>query len=255
MKAPSVIGMALAAVLAAGAQSVSSYRESMQRGEELRAARRWEEAVASYREAAGRAADLPQAARAQYRVALTYEDMQDFDAALLWYRASLQSTYYSETADAIKRLENTRLSRVVTAVEIARGLNLPPSRSQGISPSIDLPINFDFDRDTLTEEGGRQVAELARALADPAFVRDRFALVGHTDKRGTEEYNLALSERRARRVAGVLHDQFGFDPARFDPIGMGKKQLLSDGDTEDDQRLNRRVEVKRLGGAATPPRN
>jgi len=225
-----------------------SYSDAMGRAEQLRGEKRWEEALAAYREAAGRAGDLKQAARADYRMAQIYEELRDPDAALLWYRSSLERASYPETEAAIKRLQAARFSRVVTAEEIVHGLNVPPKRSQGIKPSFDLPVNFDFDKDTLTEDGRKQVAELARALSNAAFANDRFVLVGHTDKRGTDEYNLALSERRARRVEEVLHQQFAMDAARFDVQAMGKRQPLFQGDSEEDQRLNRRVEVKLLRG-------
>jgi outer membrane protein OmpA-like peptidoglycan-associated protein len=228
--------------------SQQNYSDVMTRAEQLRKDQRWEDALAAYREAAGRAEDLKQAARADYRIAQIYEEMHDTDAALLWYRSSLERASYPETEAAIKRLQAARFSRVVTADEIVNGLNVPPKRSQGVKPSFDLPVNFDFDKDTLTEDGRKQVSELARALSNSAFSNDRFALVGHTDKRGTDEYNLALSEKRARRVEEVLHQQFGMDSGRFDVQAMGKRQLLFQGDSEEDQRLNRRVEVKLLRG-------
>src|SRR5689334_12340557 len=180
------------------------YAELMANAEQLRGQKRWDEALAVYRQAAGGAEDLKQAARAQYRMAQIYEELRDPDAALLWYRSSLERASYPETEAAIKRLQAERFSRVVTADEIVQGLNIPPSRSQGVKPSFDLPVNFDFDKDTLTEDGKRQVAELAKALSNAAFSKDRFVLVGHTDKKGTDEYNVGLSERRARRVREVL---------------------------------------------------
>jgi outer membrane protein OmpA-like peptidoglycan-associated protein len=257
MKTRAIIGMVAALAIwitpALAQPAAATYNDLMAQGEKLRADHRWEEAVARYREAAGRALEHKEIARAQYRVAQCYEDLNDPDAALLWYRSSLAHAYYTDTEVAINRLQTERFNRGVTAAEIVRGLSISPSRSQGVSPSIDLPVNFDTDKDTLSPDGQRQVAALAEALGNPAFAGDRFVLVGHTDKRGDDDHNQKLSERRARRVQEVLTVPVGFQASRFDVQGMGRRQLLFQGDTAEDHRLNRRVEVKRLrAGEATP---
>jgi outer membrane protein OmpA-like peptidoglycan-associated protein len=252
MNAFLIAGLAGTALLLA--QSQPTFRDLMSQAETLRGQHKWEEAITRYREAAGLTLDLREAARAEYRMAQTYEDLQDPDAALLWYRGSLERAYYQETADAIKRLQGARANRLVTAQEITHSLGLPASRSQGISPSIDLPVNFEENSDALNAEGQRQVAELARALSNAAFQRDRFVLVGHTDRLGSDDYNQRLSQRRAMRVQQALQS-LGLNAARFDSKGMGKRQMLSQGTTVEDDRLNRRVEVQRLRGALSGPLN
>jgi outer membrane protein OmpA-like peptidoglycan-associated protein len=257
MKTRAVIGMVVALTFwitpAPSQPAAATYNDLMAQGEQLRTDHRWEDAIARYREAAGRALEHKEIARAQYRMAQSYEDLKDPDAALLWYRKSLEHADYPETEAAIKRLQTERFDRGVTASEIVRGLSISPSRSQGISPSIDLPVNFDTNQDTLSPDGQRQVAALAEALANPTFAGDRFVLVGHTDKRGNDDLNQKLSERRARRVQQVLTAQFGLQASRFDVLGMGRRQLLFQGDSPEDHRLNRRVEVKRLRAAEATP--
>lgn len=61
-------------------------------------------------------------------------------------------------------------------------------------------------------------------------------LLGHSDSAGTEEYNIALSERRAQAVADYLA-RLGVDPAQLLSVPMGETSLLGDGDDKD-----RRVE-------------
>jgi peptidoglycan-associated lipoprotein len=61
-------------------------------------------------------------------------------------------------------------------------------------------------------------------------------VMGHTDQVGTEEYNIALSERRARAAADYLA-RLGVDPARLDIVGKGETELTGMGDEQD-----RRVE-------------
>jgi OOP family OmpA-OmpF porin len=74
----------------------------------------------------------------------------------------------------------------------------------------------------------------------------RFRIVGHTDKSGTHEHNQDLSERRARRVAQYLTAHFNVQPARLAVKGMGDRQLRYLDESEEANRLNRRVEVQLL---------
>jgi peptidoglycan-associated lipoprotein len=61
---------------------------------------------------------------------------------------------------------------------------------------------------------------------------------GHTDESGTDEYNIALSERRARSAADYL-SRLGIDPATLDVVGKGETELTGSGDDQD-----RRVEFQ-----------
>jgi peptidoglycan-associated lipoprotein len=61
---------------------------------------------------------------------------------------------------------------------------------------------------------------------------------GHTDESGTDEYNIALSERRARSAADYLA-RLGIDPASLDVVGKGETELTGAGDDQD-----RRVEFQ-----------
>ena len=63
-------------------------------------------------------------------------------------------------------------------------------------------------------------------------------LVGHTDSAGTEEYNIALSERRAQSVADYMA-RLGSDPARMQVVPKGKTEPTGLGDDKD-----RRVEFQ-----------
>ena len=63
-------------------------------------------------------------------------------------------------------------------------------------------------------------------------------LVGHTDTSGTEEYNIALSERRAQSVADYL-SRLGTDPARMQVVPKGETEPTGLGDDKD-----RRVEFQ-----------
>ena len=100
---------------------------------------------------------------------------------------------------------------------------------------------------------GHGVLRLRRRRASQASERDRLDanaacieksngknvfLVGHTDTSGTEEYNIALSERRAQSVADYLA-RLGTDPARMQVVPKGETELTGLGDDKD-----RRVEFQ-----------
>ena len=67
-------------------------------------------------------------------------------------------------------------------------------------------------------------------------------VIGHTDSRGSVEYNQELSERRAKSVARFLESQKVL-PQRIVTAGRGELEPIADNDTEEGRALNRRVEI------------
>lgn len=106
------------------------------------------------------------------------------------------------------------------------------------------PITFEYDSATFTPIGVTAAQELVTLLSQRKPTRVR--IIGHTDQKGSDEYNLSLSERRAQAVASFLKSK-GVD-AMLEAQGKGKREPrpLSSGaaypQAEIDQ-LNRRVEV------------
>lgn len=118
---------------------------------------------------------------------------------------------------------------------------------RGIVPvSIPVPITFDFDKSSFTSIGTEAAEELLEALKEQK--PGRIILVGHTDRRGADDYNQKLSERRAQAVADFLKSH-GID-ASIDAEGRGASEPVdvtaTANLTEDDvDALNRRVEWRR----------
>jgi outer membrane protein OmpA-like peptidoglycan-associated protein len=102
-------------------------------------------------------------------------------------------------------------------------------------------IEFEFDSDRLTDRDKRDLDEFGEALAtklnDTAVV-----LEGHTDSVGTDEYNLALSQRRAEVARRYLIDSFGLSQSRIAAEGKGKSNPVASNDSEAERRRNRRVD-------------
>jgi outer membrane protein OmpA-like peptidoglycan-associated protein len=113
-------------------------------------------------------------------------------------------------------------------------------------PSINMRVNFAYDSDRLENEALLSLNTLGRALSDQKLVGQTFEIVGHTDAKGSDEYNDDLSERRAAAVVSYLVSNFGLDRARISSRGMGKRQLLDAANAFDE--VNRRVEIRNVSG-------
>jgi outer membrane protein OmpA-like peptidoglycan-associated protein len=102
-------------------------------------------------------------------------------------------------------------------------------------------IHFDFDSAVLKAESDPALKEIAKALkADTAL---NIYVAGHTDNKGTLEYNEDLSTRRAQAVAKALISQYGITNERVVPIGIGPAAPVATNKTEEGRTLNRRVEL------------
>ncbi|MFT4047114.1 MAG: OmpA family protein [Solimonas sp.] len=71
----------------------------------------------------------------------------------------------------------------------------------------------------------------------------KVTIQGQTSSLGSDAYNHALSEHRARVVKAFLADH-GVDAARMKPLGYGESQPIDTNDTEQGRENNRRVELK-----------
>ncbi|MBK9037455.1 MAG: OmpA family protein [Myxococcales bacterium] len=100
------------------------------------------------------------------------------------------------------------------------------------------PVYFEFDSALLTEAGR---AELARAADYLARASDQLTIEGHTDERGTTEYNLALGQQRATTVAAYLQ-RLGVPAARIETITYGEERPAVTGGDDGAWTRNRRAE-------------
>jgi outer membrane protein OmpA-like peptidoglycan-associated protein len=123
-----------------------------------------------------------------------------------------------------------------------RGLTV---QSEDKAPSIDLYIPFEYNSDKLTTEAMLTLKRLGAALKDTRLSNYRFKIAGHTDSKGSAEYNQKLSERRAEAVRNYLVFQYDIEPDRIETVGFGKTQLLDLSKPEDG--INRRVQVINVG--------
>ena len=110
-------------------------------------------------------------------------------------------------------------------------------------------VYFDFDSSDLKGEATDVVAAHAKYLGTHQSARVR--LEGHTDERGSPEYNVGLGERRAQAVRHALLLQ-GATDAQLSTVSYGEERPAVAGHDEAAWTKNRRVEIIYLTPAAVP---
>lgn len=99
-------------------------------------------------------------------------------------------------------------------------------------------VYFEYDQARLTPEARRILAENAEWIKNHPGLT--IQVEGHTDSRGSIEYNLALGERRAKSVKSYL-ETLGVDPKRLTIISYGKEKPIAHGENEEAWSRNRRA--------------
>jgi peptidoglycan-associated lipoprotein len=110
-------------------------------------------------------------------------------------------------------------------------------------------IYFDFDSSEIKGAGTDVVAAHAKFLASNPSTRVR--LEGHTDERGSREYNIGLGERRAQAVRRALLLQGASDP-QISTVSYGEERPAVAGHDEAAWAKNRRVEIVYLAAPVAP---
>ena len=100
---------------------------------------------------------------------------------------------------------------------------------------------FEYDSSDLKAEAMRALDVHAKDLKSAG---NRVVLEGHTDERGTREYNMALGERRAASVQRYLVLQ-GVSPAQLELVSYGEEKPAAMGSSEEAMAQNRRVELRK----------
>ena len=102
-------------------------------------------------------------------------------------------------------------------------------------------IQFDFDKYNIKPEYQPILDEAVSTLKSKPDVK--VVISGHTDNSGTAEYNMGLSERRAKAVLDYFTTK-GISASRLQAVGRGLNDPVADNKTKEGRALNRRVELK-----------
>jgi len=114
------------------------------------------------------------------------------------------------------------------------------------SLSLAMRVQFAYDSFRLTEDAKAVLDKVAAVLGDELMQAKTIRIEGHADAHGPDDYNLNLSQLRARSVGAYLTEQHGIDPRRLEFVGKGEHEPYNASDPYDG--INRRVEFHNLTG-------
>ena len=149
--------------------------------------------------------------------------------------------YYAEKGGYYSVSNNIDLTNEESFQELTVNIKLFSIKSlREISIKLNN-IYFDFDKYELKPESFSELDRLYKFLSDNPEVK--IEISAHTDSKGSDEYNLNLSQKRAESVVNYLVTK-GIGSSRMIPKGYGKSHPVADNSTEEGRALNRRVEMK-----------
>jgi peptidoglycan-associated lipoprotein len=125
-------------------------------------------------------------------------------------------------------------------------------RARAVSADLAAMINFDYDQAAVRSADQETLDRKAAILMANPGVKLRIA--GHADERGSDEYNLALGNRRAAAAKRYLENK-GVDGSRLEVISYGEERPLNPGSDETAYAQNRRdeFEITAGGNNLNPP--
>jgi peptidoglycan-associated lipoprotein len=132
------------------------------------------------------------------------------------------------------RLEKERMAREAA------------EKNRTVAADLASMINFDYDQAAVRPADQATLDRKAVILIANSGVKIRIA--GHADERGSDEYNLALGNRRAAAAKRYLENK-GVDASRIDVISYGEERPLNPGNDETAYAQNRRDEFEVTAGA------
>ena len=113
-------------------------------------------------------------------------------------------------------------------------------KNENLKITMNSEVSFDYNSAELQPAFRRTLDKVADILN--RYTRSTVRITGHTDSRGSAEYNQRLSEQRAKAVSWYLADA-GVDSRRIVTEGRGEAQPRASNETEAGRQLNRRVEM------------
>jgi peptidoglycan-associated lipoprotein len=146
-----------------------------------------------------------------------------------------------DSIDAARRAAEAAAAKARADAEAA-ARRAEAERARG---AIAAKVYFDFDKDEIRDDQKATLDAKVGILTANTGLRLRIA--GHTDDRGSDEYNLALGQRRAASAQRYLVSR-GIDAARFETVSFGKERPAAQGENEDAWSKNRRAEFDIIAG-------
>jgi peptidoglycan-associated lipoprotein len=146
-----------------------------------------------------------------------------------------------DSIDAARRAADEAARRAASDAEARR----VAAAIAAVRATLAQTIYFDYDKDDIRDDQRATLdAKVPLLTANPAL---RVRVGGHTDSRGSDEYNLALGQRRSASAKRYLVSR-GIAENRIETVSFGEERPASAGEAEDAYAKNRRDEFEIIAG-------
>ncbi|MCX5767424.1 MAG: peptidoglycan-associated lipoprotein Pal [Gemmatimonadetes bacterium] len=153
--------------------------------------------------------------------------------------------FNKDSADAAEAKKRADAAAAKAAAEAAANASAAIAKAKATLGQI---VYFDYDKDEIRDDQKATIeAKLPILEANPTL---RIRVAGHTDNRGSDEYNLTLGQKRAAAVKRYLAAR-GIADARVETVSFGEERPAVQGENEDAWGKNRRAEFEILSGGDT----
>lgn len=218
---------------------------------------RYKEAIENYEKATKIKNDF---SLAYFGIGDIYLKTGRYEEARKWYKEGLKYDPNDTLTKNNLKIINDIEERGIIGKETFKSIFASTTRGVGEEVSISLGeklIPFDFNKYEIREDARVQLNEIGEAFSEllpkTIAVEDityKIEIAGHTDCRGTDEYNLDLSMKRAEAVVNYLVRNYQIDRNYFEVKGYGERvpiyitnDCVKDSREEEGHSLNRRVEI------------
>jgi peptidoglycan-associated lipoprotein len=153
----------------------------------------------------------------------------------------VQPKVNTDSINAARAAEDARRKAAADAEEARRNAGAIAAAKAAIAQ----PIYFDYDKDEIRDDQKSALEAKIPVLTLNSDIRIRVA--GNTDSRGSDEYNLALGQRRAATVKRYLISR-GIAESRIETVSFGEERPAVQGENEEAWAKNRRDEFEIIAG-------
>jgi len=176
-------------------------------------------------------------------------DSANSDIAAL--AATVEGEVQHPTQEHILRALHYSLYQPLTPLRAASASTPGSARAVAVSaapaaptgPSVNIPINFTTGSTVVDPQTRPNVELLAHSLADKSLEGREFTFVGHSDARGADQFNVALSLQRAQAISQLVTSVEPSLKGRIVVEGRGAREPIDSGSDENALRANRRLQV------------
>ncbi|MDH5387787.1 MAG: OmpA family protein [Gammaproteobacteria bacterium] len=155
--------------------------------------------------------------------------------------ADVDIAAYSQRFDSFRYLRLTDLKQHCGRGSPGSDIDAIGAIGSALSLTLDSGVIFAFNQSQLSSESVIRLDEVIAKIT--AYTQSTITVDGHTDDRGTDDYNMELSQQRANAVAEYLSQHLPQIQTKIKAVGYGEQRPVSTNDTESGRQQNRRVEI------------